>query len=509
VPDALAEKYYNGFSNDILWPLLHYEPGNTPFDPDLWNSYKEANQLFAAEVAKHAGENDLVWVHDYHLMVLPAFLRKRLPKSCSIGWFLHTPFPTSEIFRTLPVRSAVLHSLLQCDLLGFHTFDYSRHFLSSVQRILPDVQVRPMSVTYRGRTSAILANPIGIEPAVFEEMTTSAPCIQRIQELCEEYKGRKLVVSVDRLDPIKGMPTRLQGITHLFETHPELIGEVCFLQIAVPSRQDVQAYRDLRSAIDAETGIINGRYSSLTYQPVRYLFRSVSPADLTALYNAADVCLINSYRDGMNLVASEYCVTQKTSCRPRREGPGVLILSSFAGCAQSLVGAVQCHPWDPRSISAALYTALSMPAQERTERWKHLYASVSEFTSQAWATTFVHAMLKGASTQADGNRGMDASLGATPMSSASLLPSASTTASAVAGTTITAASTATKVTQARSEPGPNDIAAASTALEAYSNAETSNSAPLFGSYSSSMSSQAALQAKETSPEPPGGGNPNV
>ena len=218
-----------GFCNDILWPILHYENA-APFDLGLWSAYKTANRAFADAVCEIAEEGDMIWAHDYHLMVLPLMLRRKLPRA-TIGWFLHTPFPSSEVFRTLPVRTDLLRCLLACDMVGFHTWDYAGHFLASVSRLLSGATVAPTSVTLRERTTRVGVFPIGIEPDAFVTVARSPACKQRLSELEHTFRGLLTIVSVDRLDPIKGLPHRLLGLDTLFRKHPEWIGRVTLLQV--------------------------------------------------------------------------------------------------------------------------------------------------------------------------------------------------------------------------------------------------------------------------------------
>lgn len=250
-----------------------------------------------------SGPGDSVWAHDYHLMLLPYLLRRHLPAAASIAWFLHTPFPSSDVFRALPIRGELLRGLLAADFLGFHTFDYAGHFLSSALRLLPGVTVTPTSVTFDGRKTRVGVFPIGIEPGAFTAVVDTPRCQARIAELCTAFAGTRLVVAVDRLDPIKGVPHRLLALEHFFRSCPEWVGRVTFLQVAVPSRTDVATYQQLTAQVNELVGSINSTYGSLAYTPVRYMYRSLDPTELCALYTVGDVCLVTSLRDGMNLVS--------------------------------------------------------------------------------------------------------------------------------------------------------------------------------------------------------------
>jgi trehalose-6-phosphatase/glycosyltransferase involved in cell wall biosynthesis len=327
-------------------------------------------------------------------MLVPQNIRRKLSKT-TIAWFLHTPWPSSEIYRMLPARSAILKGLLSADLLGFHTYDYARHFLSSCTRVLNDVKVTPSTITYEGNTVDVGVYPIGTEPQHFIDVTTSESCLAHVGRLRERFEGKRLVVAVDRLDPIKGIPHRLLALEALFRRHPEWIGKVVFLQVAVPSRPDVLIYQKLTAQVNQLVGSINAQFGNLTYQPVHYMYRSIPPDELCAIYNVGEVALITSLRDGMNLVAEEYIACQAVTCAPR-DGFGALVLSEFAGCAQSLPGAVRVNPWSPEDVAEGLHKALTFTPAERETRWLQMFHSVTTFTSKQWALDFISAMQKSA-----------------------------------------------------------------------------------------------------------------
>ncbi|THW74906.1 glycosyl transferase [Aureobasidium pullulans] len=262
--DELADRHYNGFSNSILWPLFHYHPGEITFDESAWDAYREANRLFAKEIAKDVQDNDLIWVHDYHLMLLPAMLREEIgdsKRNVKFGFFLHTPFPSSEIYRILPVRNEILNGVLHCDLIGFHTYDYARHFLSSCSRIL-QLPTTPNTVEFQGKVVTVGAFPIGIDPEKFEEGLKKPKVAERIQTLEKKFQGVKLIVGVDRLDYIKGVPQKLHALEVFLTEHPEWIGKVVLVQVAVPSRQDVEEYQNLRAVVNELVGRINGKFGN-------------------------------------------------------------------------------------------------------------------------------------------------------------------------------------------------------------------------------------------------------
>jgi trehalose 6-phosphate synthase len=249
------------FIDEILWPLFHYHPGEITFDEEAWNAYSTANRIFAKEIIKDIEDGDTVWVHDYHLMLLPAMIREELdPKiRIKLGFFLHTPFPSSEIYRILPVRNEILLGLLHCDLVGFHTYDYARHFLSSCSRIL-GLSTTPNGVQFGDNFVTVGAFPIGIDPDKFHEGLTKPKVQERIAALERKFQGVKLIVGVDRLDYIKGVPQKLHALEVFLTEHPEWVGRVVLVQVAVPSRGDVEEYQNLRATVNELVGRINGKF---------------------------------------------------------------------------------------------------------------------------------------------------------------------------------------------------------------------------------------------------------
>ncbi|RAL64711.1 hypothetical protein DID88_001742 [Monilinia fructigena] len=389
IDDELADRHYNGFSNSILWPLFHYHPGEITFDESSWAAYKEVNRLFAKTIAKDVQDGDLIWVHDYHLMLLPEMLRDEIgssKKNVKIGFFLHTPFPSSEIYRILPVRESLLLGVLHCDLIGFHTYDYARHFLSSCSRIL-ETQTTPNGVEFRGRYITVAAFPIGIDPEKFIEALQKPSVTDRIAQLERKFEGVKLIVGVDRLDYIKGVPQKLHALEVFLTEHPEWIGKVVLVQVAVPSRQDVEEYQNLRAVVNELVGRINGRFGTIEFMPIHFLHRSVSFEELTALYAVSDACLVSSTRDGMNLVSYEYIATQ-------RKRHGVMILSEFTGAAQSLNGALIVNPWNTEELADAIHEAVTMSPEQREINFKKLEKYVFKYTSAWWGESFVGELMK-------------------------------------------------------------------------------------------------------------------
>ncbi|BAM81439.1 alpha,alpha-trehalose-phosphate synthase [Cyanidioschyzon merolae strain 10D] len=394
----LHELYYNGFCNDVLWPLFHYVPlqvvsqdGERKFDYKYWAAYTTANQRFAEAIMSVYRRGDSVWVQDYHLMLLPALLRRKLRHSTRIGFFLHTPFPSSEVYRILPVRREILEGVLAADLIGFHTFDYARHFLSVCTRIL-GLESSHKGVAFHGHFARVGIFPIGIDPNLFLRTMELALVKARIEELRNRFRGQKILIGVDRLDYIKGVPHKLLAFETLLKKYPEWHEKVVLAQIAVPSRIEVEEYRKLIAYTNELVGRINGRFGSVEYAPIMFINQSIPFEELCALYHVADVAVITSIRDGMNLVSYEYVMCQREKC-------GVLILSEFAGSAQSLSGAIRVNPWNIEELAAAMHEALTMSDREREMKHWKLYRYVTTHTASYWAQSFVSELQQLRSTQ--------------------------------------------------------------------------------------------------------------
>lgn len=389
IDDDLADRHYNGFANSILWPLFHYHPGEITFDESAWAAYKEVNRIFARTMAKDVQDGDLIWVQDYHLMLLPQMLREEIgntKKNVKIGFFLHTPFPSSEIYRILPVREDLLVGVLHCDLIGFHTYDYARHFLSSCSRILSTITT-PNGVEFGDKFVAVAAFPIGIDPEKFVDALETPKVKERVAQLERKFEGVKLIVGVDRLDYIKGVPQKLHALEVFLTEHPEWIGKVVLVQVAVPSREDVEEYQNLRAVVNELVGRINGKFGTIEFMPIHFLHQSVNFEELTALYAVSDACLVSSTRDGMNLVSYEYIATQ-------RKRHGVMILSEFTGAAQSLNGSLIVNPWNTEELADAIHEAVTMSDELREKNFKKLERYVFRYTSMWWGESFVSELVR-------------------------------------------------------------------------------------------------------------------
>jgi len=375
--DAEASRYYQGFSNRTLWPLFHSLPALTKFERRDWTVYEAVNRRFAEIAAKHAGAGDLVWIHDYHLMLAPEHLR-RLQGNVRSAFFLHIPFPPYDIFRLCPWDREILRGLLACDLIGFHVEGYAQNFLDCAERRLgARVDRRAMVVEHGDRTVQIGSFPIGIEFELFEEMATAAPpTANRVEE--------RIVLGVDRLDYTKGIPERIRAFERLLELHPRHRENVVLLQLTVPSRAQVAEYRDLKREIDELVGRVNGRFSTARWSPIRYLYRSVTRERLCALYRDAHVALVTPLRDGMNLVAKEYVACQI-------KDPGVLVLSRMAGAAETMREGLHVNPFDLDETANAIHRALTMEEDERASRIASLRRRERRDNVDAWVKTFLQA----------------------------------------------------------------------------------------------------------------------
>jgi len=389
-----ADLYYNGFSNNVLWPLLHYIPlsmldSHTTLAETQWEAYQAANKAFADVILPEVRETDLVWVQDYHLMLLPKYLRDASPQ-LSIGWFLHTPFATSEMYRTLPHREEILRGILGADLCGFHIYDYVRHFHTSCARVLTIGGDQGITEGNDGifdhasrRSICVDTFPIGIEPHKFEEALETKAVKDKIIEMQRRFDGKKVLLGIDRLDYVKGLPHKLKALEYFLKNYPQWRGKVVLLQIAVPSRTEVPGYQKLRSNVHRLVSRINGTYGSLDDVPIHYLDQSMGFNELCALYFRADVMFVTSLRDGMNLVSFEFIACQKKRC-------GVLVLSEFAGAAQALgAGALLINPYNTDDVAVTLHQALNMPQKEREDRFMYMHAHILSHTSQEWAEQFV------------------------------------------------------------------------------------------------------------------------
>ncbi len=381
LPPEVVTGFYEGYSNQTLWPLFHHFPGLFNFNPEDWAAYREANQRFCDEALEHIQPGDLVWVHDYQLMLLPQMLREARPDA-QIGFFLHIPFPSSSVFRLLPRREELLHGLLGADYLAFHTYSYLQNFRTSVLRVL-GLESRIDRILQGGRSVRLEALPIGIATKEFtEQLHGDEETINRLAELQEQFKDKRVLLSVDRLDYTKGIPERFRTFHRLLRETPELRGHVVLIQVAVPSREKIPMYEELQQETNELVGQINGEYGAPDWTPIVYIRRGIARSELAALYRMADVGWVAPLRDGMNLVAKEF-----VACK---EGTGgVLVLSEFAGAASEMGEALLVNPYDEERTAETLRRALEMDEDEQRERMAALFRRVTRNNVFRWSERFI------------------------------------------------------------------------------------------------------------------------
>ncbi|EJW05110.1 alpha,alpha-trehalose-phosphate synthase (UDP-forming) [Edhazardia aedis USNM 41457] len=442
ISKELNEQSYNGFCNGILWPILHTFPDDVSYDPKLFSSYTKFNEIFCDKICELVEEEDIIWVHDYHLMLLPNMLRERLSlklKKFSIGFFLHTPFSPADVFGQLPCVKQIVEGIMGSDHVAFHTYDYLAHFLDTCTNQLPkrssytsyqksvhqknlekkdnkknlqdSVNVKGLCDKSKSENKTVLesptvikkfaksndavidyhtgdidigtrkircmAIPIGIDPELFKNTLKKTETKNRIQELKTKYKGKTLIIGVDRTDFIKGIPNRILGF-HNYLKKQNVNKDVIFLQICVPSRLDVPEYASLMNRINTLTAELNGSIGNVDDTYMHVLSKSVQFEELCALYSVADVCCISSLMDGMNLVALEYVACQDSN-------KGVLMLSEFAGCASTLPGSVFFNPWNVDEIANTFEAVINMSQKERDDRHTINSNNVTKFTAVKWA----------------------------------------------------------------------------------------------------------------------------
>lgn len=384
------EEYYFGFSNRVLWPLFHYFMEYVDYDENHWKTYKKVNEKFAETILEHLDEGDKVWVHDYQLLLVPQLIKEKRP-DVSVGFFLHIPFPSYEIFRTLPWREEILEGMLGADLIGFHTYDYERHFISSVSRVLHyDTNIN--SIHAGSRIIKVDSFPMGIDYEKFHQEAENQQnrneqtlLKTRLEQNRALTPDAKFILSIDRLDYTKGIAKRLEALEYFLEKHPEYNEKVRLIMLAVPSRENVPQYQQLKKEVDELVGKINGKFSTATWVPVWYFYRSLPFEELVELYTSCEVAFLTPIRDGMNLVAKEYIAS-------RTDQTGVLILSEMAGVAHEMNDALLINPNDYNQMAEALKTALEMPIEEQKSRNKILQNRIKRYNVEKWASAFMEAL---------------------------------------------------------------------------------------------------------------------
>jgi len=379
------DNYYFGFSNEILWPLFHDLISLCQFEPRYWHYYEQVNTKFAQTVAENTTENDYVWVHDYQLILVSRELM-RLGYQRRTGFFLHIPFPPLDNFLKIPWRFEILHALLSYDLLGFQTIRDKRNFIGCVRALL-DYQItgkgQVNTIQVGDRQVRVGAFPISIDYAEFAERAKTQEVAETAWIIHSNLPQRQLILGVDRLDYTKGIPHRLRAFAHALELFPEMRGKVTLVQVVVPSRQTVTEYDKLKQEIERIVGEINGKYTEVGWIPIHYIFRSLTRSELVAYYKTCEIALITPLKDGMNLIAKEYCASNI-------EEKGVLILSEFAGAASQLYQhAIMVNPFDVQGIAEAIHNAFHMDQEERQARMRKLRRTVQHYDIFLWVDTFL------------------------------------------------------------------------------------------------------------------------
>ncbi len=389
-----VELYYEGFSNKTIWPLFHYFNQFVHYDDDQWQAYKKVNQKFADVIAENMEGVDKIWIHDYHLLLLPQMVKQRFPNT-TIGFFLHIPFPSYELFRILPWRTEIINGMLGADLLGFHAFDYERHFMSAVRRLLGyDININEINLPRR--IVKVDNFPMGIDYDKFHNsaIESQGRSVREKSEVRKQleryyllYPETKFILSIDRLDYTKGLINRLDAFEYFLKEYPEYRDKVILVLLAVPSRIGVEQYQQMKSEVDETVGRINGEFSSINRTPIWYFYRSMPFENLVDLYNYCEIALITPIRDGMNLVAKEF-VASKT------DGRGVLILSEMAGASKEMSEAIIINPNNKAQIAQAIKRAIEMPLEEQMERNTVLQKRLKRYNIEKWATDFLNALDK-------------------------------------------------------------------------------------------------------------------
>ena len=375
------DNYYYGMANRVLWPVSHYLNQHLELQNDFIDTYRTVNRRFADAILEETGEDDTIWVQDYHLMLAPRHLRDARPDAM-IGHFWHIPWPAMEVFRILPWSRELLRGMLGSDLIGFHVPEYVENFIDSA-KVLLGADVTDNTVTLDGHTTRVEAHPIGIDVDRFERMSQTDEVAEMAEQLRERLGTEHIVIGIDRLDYTKGILSRLQAFEQFLEENPDLHGSVSFYQIATPSRTEVESYQELKSEVDEAVGRINGRFARDNWIPVNYRYRTYSQFELCAFYQVADAALVTPLRDGMNVVTQEF-ITASDS--------GALILSELTGAASLMEEAIQVNPYDQDKLAQAIRDALDMTEGEKKERLASLKSTVQKLDVHDWADGFLSSL---------------------------------------------------------------------------------------------------------------------
>lgn len=375
-------QFYEGFSNEVLWPVFHYMPTYARYNKSYWEAYLNVNKKFRDIILDVAEPGDTIWVHDYQLLLLPGLVRAVLP-DITIGFFQHIPFPSYELFRLIPWRLEILEGMLGADLIGFHTFDDARHLVQSTRRLMAPIISSSNEISYNNRSIVVDSFPMGIDSEKFNAIVRSDAVQEQVATFDKMFTNIKMILSIDRLDYSKGILQRLQAFEMLLQNNPGYMGKIALYMIVVPSRDNVPQYRELRDEIDKFVGSINARYRTMEWQPVQYFYRAFPFEELTALYAKAHICLVTPMRDGMNLVCKEFVAS-------RNNDDGVLILSEMAGASKELVDALIVNPNNIEAMCDAIIEALNMSLSEQTRRMKMMKEIVMKFNISHWVKMFMN-----------------------------------------------------------------------------------------------------------------------
>ncbi|CAH9135515.1 unnamed protein product [Cuscuta epithymum] len=403
LPPDIVEKYYEGFCKKQLWPLFHYMLPFSPdhggrFDRSMWEAYVSANKIYSQKVIEVLNpEDDFVWIHDYHLMVLPTFLRRRFNR-LRMGFFLHSPFPSSEIYRTLPVREEILKALLCSDLIGFHTFDYARHFLSCCSRMLGlEYQSKRgyIGVEYYGRTVGIKIMPVGVHMGYIESVMRLSNKETFLMDLTKQFEGKIVLLGVDDMDIFKGINLKLLALEHMLKQHPKWQGKAVLVQIVNPTRGKGVDLDEIQAEMQESCKRINKEFGTHGYEPVVFIDRSISCCEKVAYYSVAECVVVTAVRDGMNLIPYEYVVCRQgiqEGSNPGGAKKSMLVISEFIGCSPSLSGAIRINPWNVEATAEAMNEAISMAEQEKQMRHEKHYRYISSHDIAFWSRSFLQDM---------------------------------------------------------------------------------------------------------------------
>lgn len=375
-----VELYYEGFSNETIWPAFHYFTQHINYEDDYWDAYWQVNKKFCDAILAKAHDEDTIWVHDYQLLLLPMMLREKLPNA-TIAFFQHIPFPSYEIIRMLPWRKQLLEGMVGADLIGFHTYDDMRHFLSAVGRILGQSNESGF-IQADNRLINVDAFPMGIDYEKFEKAALSTKTKNHVKKFKKTLGDQKLLITIDRLDYSKGIPKRIKVFEKLLDENPQYRGKVSMIMVVVPSRDQVQSYQTLKEEIDTLVGHINSKFSTLNWVPIHYFYRSFPFNELSAFYSMSDIALVTPLRDGMNLVCKEFVAS-------KFDKKGVLILSEMAGASKELVDAILVNPNDQEAVTSAIVEALSMGEEEQKLRISSMQASLKKYDIFQWVKVFM------------------------------------------------------------------------------------------------------------------------